>query len=91
MSGPQNKEHFTLGEIAERWGVSHGTVLTLVYRGDLRAINVSTNPRGKGRYIVPTAVLLEFEQSRTTAQPPRPAAKTRRLKVPAGAVIEFFS
>jgi len=83
------KQHYTLAEIAERWGVSHSTVLSLVYGGDLRAIDISTNPKGKSRYIVPADSLADFEASRTTAPPEKPETR-KRVHVPAGAVIEFF-
>lgn len=84
------KQHYTLAEIAERWGVSHSTVLSLVYGGDLRAIDVSTNPKGKSRYVVPAAALDDFETSRTTAPPEKPEPR-KRVRIPAGSVIEFFS
>jgi hypothetical protein len=84
------KEHYTLAEIAERWGICHGSVLTLVYVGDLRAIDVSTNPKGKSRYIVRTEDLLAFEAARETP-PAEPPPKRKRVKVRQGEVIEFFS
>jgi len=85
------KEHYSLQEIADRWGVSHSTVLTHVYGGELRAIDVSTNPRGKSRYIVPTESLEAFEAARATPPPEQPAAPRKRVRIPAGSVIEFFS
>lgn len=83
------KEFYTLAEIAERWGVSHSTVLMHVYDGTLQAVDVSTNPKRRSRYIVPTENLEAFETSRTT-EPPAPTTKHKRVRLPAGAVIEFF-
>jgi hypothetical protein len=84
------KEHYTLAEIAERWGVSHGTVLTHVYTGDLRALDISTSPKGRSRFIVRTEDLLAFEAARETP-PAEPPPKRKRVKVRQGEVIEFFS
>jgi len=86
----QSPEYFTLQQIAERWGVSHSTVLSHVYGGELRAVDISTNPKGKSRYIVPAAALAEFEAARTTPPPEKPATSRKRGRIPAGAVIEFF-
>ena len=84
------KEHYSLQEIADRWGVSHSTVLTHVYGGELRAIDVSTNPKGKSRYIVPAESLEAFEAARTTPPAEKPL-KRKRVRVRQGEVIEFFS
>lgn len=84
------KEYWTLGEIAERWCCSHSTVLTHVHTGELRAIDTSTNRRGKSRYIVPTEALLAFERARETPPPEKPLPR-KRVKVRPGEVIEFFT
>jgi len=84
------QQTYTLAEIAQRWGCSHSTVLTHVYTGELRALDISTNPRQRSRYIVPGDALAEFEQSRATP-PPEPPAPRKRVKVRSGDVIEFFS
>lgn len=84
------KEFWTLGEIAQRWGCSHSTVLTHVNRGDLRAVDISTNRRGKSRYIVSTAVLEAFEEARQTPPPEEAPPRRKKVRVRAGDVIEFF-
>ena len=86
-----DKEFWTLDDIAERWGVSHSSVLTLVHQGVLRAVDVSTNPRKRSRYIVPTEALLAFEASRETPPPEPPAPRRNRMRVRPGEVIEFFT
>jgi hypothetical protein len=84
------QQTYTLAEIAARWGCSHSTVLSHVYTGELRALDISTNRRQRSRYIVPGDALAEFEQSRATP-PPEPPPKRKRVKVRQGEVIEFFS
>ncbi len=84
------KVFYTLAEVAERWNCSHSSVLNLVYGGDLRAIDISTNPQKRSRYIVPTENLEAFEASRATEPPAIQPVKRKRVKMPAGAVIEFF-
>lgn len=85
------KKMFSLAEVAERWGCSHSSVLTLVYQGVLLAVDISTNPGRRSRFVVPEDALDEFEARRTSKPPePEPVLKRKRVKVPAGAVIEFF-
>ena len=84
-----DRQTYSLAEVAERWGCSHSSVLALVYSGDLSAIDISTNPAGRSRYIVPADALHEFEQRRTVAPPSAPPK--RRVKVHRGDVIEFIT
>lgn len=86
---PETKQSYTLADVAQRWGCSHSSVLALVYSGDLAAIDISTNPAGRSRYIVPADALEAFE-ARRTVTPPSPTPK-RRVRVNRGDVIEFFS
>lgn len=53
----QANEYLTLREVAIRWGCSHSSVLNLVYRGDLRAIDISSNPTKQSRYVKNDACL----------------------------------
>ena len=86
------KEHFTLTEVAKRWGSSHSTVLTLVYQGGLRAIDISTNPKGKRRFVVPVVALEAFEAERMTDPPESlPKQKKKRVKIPKDGIVEFFN
>ena len=87
----EGQQFFTLDAIATRWGVSHGTVLTLVYQGVLRAIDISTNPRRKSRYVVPPEALTEFEASRMTPPPSPPPPPRRRPRAAQSEVIEYFA
>ena len=83
-----DRSHYTLADVAARWNCSHSSVLALVYSGDLAAIDISTNPAGRSRYIVPSDSLEDFENRRTVA-PPAPKSK-RRARVRRDDVIEFF-
>lgn len=85
------KQSWMLQQLADRWGCCHSSVLTLVNKGELRALDISTNPSKRSRYIVLHEDLEAFEEARTVAPPERPAPKRRRVRVPAGETIEFFS
>ncbi len=82
------KPFYTLAELAERWCCSHSTVLTHVRQGTLRAVDISSNSKGRSHYIVPTEAVEAFEAGRMT-QPPTPAKS--RAKVRSQDVIEFFT
>jgi excisionase family DNA binding protein len=74
---------FAPSEIAERYGVDHGKVLRWIDNGQLRAVNVATNPGGRPRWRVPEEALAEFEVARTNSSPVkasrrRPAHVERR-------------
>ena len=80
---------FRLADIATRWGCSHSSVLSLVRSGELAAIDISTNPAGRSRYIVPVESLEAFELRRTVA-PPSPNTKRRAAVRGRNDVIEFI-
>jgi len=82
---------FTVANIAERWNCSHSSVLTLIDLGLLPAIDISTNPATRSRYVVSAEALEAFEAKRTT-RPPEPATARRkkRVSIPAGGIVEFF-
>lgn len=88
----ESKEMFTLADIADRWGCSHSTVLAHVASGALRAVDISTNPSARSRYIVRREVLEAFEEARETS-PPAAASSTRKRQRQTSAtagIIEFF-
>lgn len=85
---------YTLQQIADRWGCSHSTVLSHVYAGTLRAIDISTNPERRSRYIIPSDALEEFEAARDVSKIGAhlvPPPKRNRVRVRPGEVIEFFT
>jgi hypothetical protein len=73
-------------ELAARWGIDPAKVIAWIRAGELRAIDASTHPGGRPRYLIDVADILIFEQRRSAT--PAPAAPRRRRK-PEG-VIEFF-
>ena len=62
-------------EIAQRFGVDHAKVLRWIDSGQLKAVNVATNPTGRPRWRVSDHSLAEFEQARANVPPLQP---TRR-------------
>jgi hypothetical protein len=74
-------------EIARRYGIHPDKVLGWIRRGELRAVNVAANPRGRPRWRIDPIDLEAFEQRRSAQ--PAPALQRRRRQA-AGDVIEFF-
>jgi excisionase family DNA binding protein len=73
--------------LCERYGVSEGTVLTWINRGELRAVNVGRRLGAKKpRWRITQEALEAFELART-ATPASPRASRR--KRPAE-IIEFY-
>ena len=72
--------------VAEQYGVDVRKVLTWIKRGELRAIDVSTNPGGRPRYRISPVDLAAFEAARAAG--PAPRVTRRRKKNPS--IIEFF-
>ena len=89
MIKSNSPQSYSLADIATRWRCSHSTVLAHVRAGELHAIDISTNPAGRSRYVVSEESLAEFE-SRRTVKPPAAPAK-RRAKIKLRDVIEFIT
>jgi hypothetical protein len=84
----QGKTHH-VKDIAGRYSVAVDKVLDWIAKGELVAINVSTNPNGKRpRWRVTQEELERFEQSRAT-KPPAPKPPKRRRRSPA--VKDYFA
>jgi len=62
-------------------------VLTWIKSGELRAVNIATNPRGRPRYLIDLKDVEAFEARRSVHKTP---STGRRRKPPSGDVIEFF-
>jgi len=74
-------------QLAERWGVDPDKVLRLIHSGQLRAINLAVNPRGRPRFRISDDAVRDFEAARSS-QPPSPPARRRRRS--ATAIKEWF-
>lgn len=85
-----DRKFLTLAQVAQRWGISHSSVLTLVYNGSLLAVDVSTNPKNRSRYVVGLDVVEAFEESRATTPPELPSLAMPRTRFPGDDVVEFF-
>jgi hypothetical protein len=75
---------FTLRELAQRWRVGRDKVRAWVMAGRLAAINVGAD-RGRPRFVVPPEAVLDFEQGRSAAAPPKPPRRRKRINV-----IDFY-
>lgn len=83
------KETFTLADIAERWCCCHSTVLAHVRSGRLPAIDISTNPSKRSRYVVRANDLEEFEHRRTVA-PIEVTPKRRRARIRPSQILDII-
>ena len=77
---------FTVKNLTERFGVSEGTILGWIKRGELRALDVSRQRGGRPRWRITQEALSDFELLRTHSPSPPP---TRRKKRPAE-IIKFY-
>jgi hypothetical protein len=74
-------------QLARRLRVSPDKVLTWIKSGELRAVNVATNPKGRPRFVIDPNDVEAFEARRSVHKKP-PA--TRRRRQASDDVIEFF-
>lgn len=83
MSTATEKRQFSVPELAEHWGVSPNKVLGWLHDGQLRGLNMATNPSGRPRYSIFVADVEAFEQGReahrsmTTPKKPRSRANMK--------------
>ena len=81
-------EMITPPQLAKRWGVAPDKVLALIHSGELVAVNLAINPRGKrARWRVSLTEVERFEEARSS-KPPAP--KTRRRRRTPSTIREFF-
>lgn len=81
--------YLSTAAFAERYLMTQDRVVDLIHAGELRAVNISTNPRAKRpTWRIAAAECERFEQARSSV-PPTPAPKRRRGKQTA-TVIEFY-
>jgi hypothetical protein len=70
-------ETLTPPQLARRWGVAADKVNALINSGQLRAVNLAVNPRGRPRYRIYLSEVERFEAARST-KPPIPKQRRRR-------------
>ena len=79
--------YLTPPQYAQLLGVKSDKVIGWIRRGELGAIDVSTNPgTGRPRYRIPPQAIAAFEQRRSAAQP----KPTRRKRRRTDGVISFI-
>jgi len=74
------KEKFTPPELAAKWGIDAQKVLAWIRSGELRAIDASTTPGGRRRFLIDVADIASFEERRTVQPPPTPAERRRQRR-----------
>ena len=82
------RQKLTPPQLAKEWGVSPDKIVGFIRRGELRAIDVSTN-RGSARprYLIDRRDIEAFENARAVVPP---APKTRRRRRRDSSVKEYF-
>ncbi len=82
----REKLKLTPPELAAEWGIDPAKVVGWIKSGELRAINVASNVRGRPRYLIDRADIAAFETARTiTKQLP-----TRRRRKQDPNIIKFY-
>jgi excisionase family DNA binding protein len=76
----------TVREVARRYRVSEDKVRAWIAKGELKAVNTSTNLCARPRWIILPDALAELERRRAGGPPP---PKPRRQRRPAGQVDYF--
>lgn len=80
---------FSVDEVAQRYAVSKGTVITWVRNGELKAVNISRSRNSKKpRYRITQAAIDAFEAAR---MPTPPAPRTSRRRSQSSDVVEFYT
>jgi len=76
-------------QLARRWGVAAEKVNALIRSGQLRAINLAEDPKGRPRYRIYLCEIERFEDARATKPPPDKQPRRRRREM-ATAGKEYF-
>lgn len=82
-------ETLTPPQLARRWGVAAEKVNALINSGQLRAVNLAVDPKGRPRYRIYLSEVERFEETRSS-KPPIPKQTGRRRRTAAKAVKEYF-
>ncbi|MGA2059948.1 MAG: DNA-binding protein [Thermoguttaceae bacterium] len=74
-------------ELARRWGIDTHKVLGWIRNGELHAIDASTRPGGRPRFLIDEKDIELFELRRAVGAPP---VKMPRRHAKQSGIIEFF-
>ena len=69
---------YTVADLCQRWRVGGDKIRALIRAGKLQAINTSMTDCARPRYVVMPEEVARFEQSRSTAPPPKPKRRKRQ-------------
>ena len=81
-------EMMTPPQLATRWGVAAEKVLALIHSGQLKAVNLAVDPRGRPRFRIYLREVDRFEEMRATKPPI--SKQRRRRRIPETAGKEYF-
>ena len=85
LGGSAVRPYLTPSTLAAIWGCKPATVIAMIRRGDLQAVNMAVNPAGRPHWKITRHAIRDFERARTT----EPLPKRKRQRVPRN-VKEFF-
>lgn len=75
---------YSTADLAERWGTNQSKILRFIAAGDLLAINIALDPRGRPRWRIAPEAVEAFERRRSSnvdqvkhASRPRPSSTQR--------------
>lgn len=74
----EEQNTLTPPQLAKRWGVDADKVMALIRSGQLRAMNLAVNPKGRPRYRIYEEEIRRFEEVRSTKPPIEPMRRKRR-------------
>jgi hypothetical protein len=75
------RKFISLNAVAQRYGRRHEWAKALVDAGELRAVNLAVDPRGKRpRLFVHVDEIERFERARSTTPVPEPTRRPRRTR-----------
>lgn len=80
------RNSLTPNDLARRYGIGIHKVLGWIGRGELRAINVASDPRGRPQWSILPEDLAAFENRRLATPAPKLAPRRKKQTN----VIEFF-
>lgn len=64
------QESYTVPQLAERWQCDRATVIKMIHRAELHAINLSASPH-RANWRVMGESVRRFEETRANQEPPR--------------------
>lgn len=67
MTMMPHNDRWTPAQLAARLGVATRKVHSWIRAGELRAVNIATDPNGRPRWVIDMADLQAFEQRRATS------------------------